>query len=76
MADQRSWRPLVALAVILVALYATMFGVHATHPRLAIDLAGGTSAVFAADMPNGGTPSTSDMAQAVASCRSASTATA
>ena len=64
-ADQRPWRPLAALAVILVALYATMFGVHATHPRLAIDLAGGTSAVFAADMPNGGTPSTSDMAQAV-----------
>jgi preprotein translocase subunit SecD len=64
-ADQRSWRPLAALAVILVALYATMFGVHATHPRLAIDLAGGTSAVFAADMPNGGTPTTSDMAQAV-----------
>ncbi|HET9170808.1 MAG TPA: protein translocase subunit SecD [Actinospica sp.] len=64
-ADQRPWRPLAALAVILVALYATMFGVHATHPRLAIDLAGGTSAVFTADMPNGGTPSASDMGQAV-----------
>ena len=64
-ADQRPWRPLVALAVILVALYATMFGVHATHPRLAIDLAGGTSAVFTADMPNGTVPSSADMIQAV-----------
>ena len=64
-ADQRPWRSLAALAVILVALYATMFGVHATHPRLAIDLAGGTSAVFTADMPNGGTPTSGDMGQAV-----------
>jgi len=64
-ANQRPWRSLAALAVILVALYATMFGVHATHPRLAIDLAGGTSAVFTADMPNGGTPSSGDMGQAV-----------
>jgi preprotein translocase subunit SecD len=64
-ASQRPWRSLAALAVLLVALYATMFGVHATHPRLAIDLAGGTSAVFTADMPNGGTPSGADMGQAV-----------
>ena len=64
-ANQRPWRSLAALAVILVALYATMFGVHATHPRLAIDLAGGTSAVFSADMPGGGTPSSADMGQAV-----------
>jgi preprotein translocase subunit SecD len=64
-ANQRPWRSLAALAVLLVALYATMFGVHATHPRLAIDLAGGTSAVFTADMPNGGTPSGADMGQAV-----------
>jgi preprotein translocase subunit SecD len=64
-ADQRPWRPLALLGVLLVALYATMFGVHATHPRLAIDLAGGTSAVFAAEMPNGGTPSAADIAQAV-----------
>ena len=64
-ANQRPWRSLAALAVLLVALYATMFGVHATHPRLAIDLAGGTSAVFTADMPNGGTPPAGDMAQAV-----------
>ena len=64
-ANARPWRPLAALAVVLVALYATMFGVHATHPRLAIDLAGGTSAVFTADMPKGGTPSAADMGQAV-----------
>jgi preprotein translocase subunit SecD len=64
-ASQRPWRSLAALAVLLVALYATMFGVHATHPRLAIDLAGGTSAVFTADMPNGGAPSGADMGQAV-----------
>ena len=63
-ANGRPWRPLAALAVILVALYATMFGVNATHPRLAIDLAGGTSAVFTAQMPNGGTPSAAAMTQA------------
>jgi preprotein translocase subunit SecD len=64
-ADQRPWRPLAALAVILVALYATMFGVHATHPRLAIDLAGGTSAVFTAETEKGTAPSSGDMTQAV-----------
>ena len=63
-ANGRPWRPLAALAVILVALYATMFGVNATHPRLAIDLAGGTSAVFTAQMPNGGAPSAAAMTQA------------
>ena len=63
--NQRPWRPLAALAVIVIALYATMFGVHATHPRLAIDLAGGTSAVFTAEMPNGATPAAADMTQAV-----------
>jgi preprotein translocase subunit SecD len=63
--DGRPWRPLAALAVILVALYATMFGVHATHPRLAIDLAGGTSAVFTAQMPNGAAPAPGDLAEAV-----------
>ena len=64
-ADSRPWRPLAALTVILIALYATMFGVHATHPRLAIDLAGGTSAVFTAQTENGKPPSPDDMAQAV-----------
>ena len=63
-ADQRPWRWLALLGVALVALYATMFGVNATHPRLAIDLAGGTSAVFTADLPHG-TPSAADMGQAV-----------
>jgi preprotein translocase subunit SecD len=65
-ADNRPWRPLALLGVVVIALYATMFGVHATHPRLAIDLAGGTSAVFTAQMPQGGgTPSANDMGQAV-----------
>jgi preprotein translocase subunit SecD len=36
------------LAVLVVALYATMFGTGNTKPHLAIDLAGGTSAVFTA----------------------------
>jgi preprotein translocase subunit SecD len=62
---QRPWRSLAALAVVLVALYATMFGVNATHPRLAIDLAGGTSAVFTAVLPHNATPSSGDMGQAV-----------
>jgi preprotein translocase subunit SecD len=64
-ANQRPWRSLAALAVLLVALYATMFGVNATHPRLAIDLAGGTSAVFTAALPHNAVPSSGDMAQAV-----------
>ena len=64
--NQRPLRPLLALGVVLVALYATMFGVHATHPRLAIDLAGGTSAVFTAETQKGATPSGADMDQAVA----------
>ncbi len=65
--DQRPWRSLTALAVVIVALYATMFGVNATHPRLAIDLAGGTSAVFAAVLPhNRQRRSAGDMGQAVA----------
>lgn len=65
-ADSRPWRPLALLGVILVALYATMAGVGATHPRLAIDLAGGTSAIFTAQVPGGhGVPSASDMGEAV-----------
>ncbi|HZU57576.1 MAG TPA: protein translocase subunit SecD [Actinocrinis sp.] len=36
------------MAVLVVALYATMFGTGNTKPHLAIDLAGGTSAVFTA----------------------------
>jgi len=63
-ADKRPWRPLAALGVVLIALYATMLGVHATHPRLAIDLAGGTSAVFTAESQKGA-PAASAMNQAV-----------
>ncbi|MBS2965209.1 protein translocase subunit SecD [Actinocrinis puniceicyclus] len=54
-AGQGPWRPLALLAVVLVALYATMFGTGNTKPRLAIDLAGGTSAVFAASPAPGST---------------------
>ena len=47
-AGRGPWRPLALLAVLVVALYATMFGTGNTKPHLAIDLAGGTSAVFTA----------------------------
>lgn len=47
-AGQGPWRPLALLAVLVAVLYATMFGTGNTKPHLAIDLAGGTSAVFSA----------------------------
>jgi preprotein translocase subunit SecD len=43
------------LAVVIVALYATMFGTGTQTPRLAIDLAGGTSAVYSASPAPGTT---------------------
>lgn len=52
-AGQGPWRPLAFLAVLVVALYATMFGTGNTKPHLAIDLAGGTSAVFTASPAKG-----------------------
>lgn len=54
-AGQGPWRPLAFLAVVLVALYATMFGTGTQTPRLAIDLAGGTSAVYSASPAPGTT---------------------
>lgn len=54
-AGQGPWRPLAFLAVLVVALYATMFGTGTTKPHLAIDLAGGTSAVFTASPAPGTT---------------------
>ncbi|HZP51443.1 protein translocase subunit SecD [Actinocrinis sp.] len=54
-AGQGPWRPLALLAVLVVALYATMFGTGNTKPHLAIDLAGGTSAVFTASPAPGTT---------------------
>jgi len=54
-AVQGPWRPLAVLAVVIVALYATMFGTGNLAPRLAIDLAGGTSAVYSASPAPGST---------------------
>lgn len=48
-------RLLALLAVIVVALYATMFGTSNLTPRLGIDLAGGTSAIYTASPPKGST---------------------
>jgi len=45
---QGPWRPLAFLAVVIVALYSTMIGTGNLTPRLAIDLAGGTSAEYGA----------------------------
>lgn len=65
-AGQRPWRQLASLAVIVVALYATMFGTGNLTPRLAIDLAGGTSATYSASPAPGSTTITgSEMATAV-----------
>jgi preprotein translocase subunit SecD len=47
-AGQGPWRPLAFLAAVIVVLYATMFGIGNLTPRLAIDLAGGTSATYGA----------------------------
>jgi preprotein translocase subunit SecD len=48
-------RFLALLGVIIVALYATMFGTGNLTPRLGIDLAGGTSAIYTASPPKGST---------------------
>jgi len=49
------WRLLAFLTVVMVGLYATMFGTSTLKPRLAIDLAGGTSAVYSASPAPGST---------------------
>jgi preprotein translocase subunit SecD len=54
-AGQGPRRPLAFLAVVMVGLYATMFGTGTLTPRLAIDLAGGTSAVYSASPAPGST---------------------
>ncbi len=54
-AGQGPWRPLAFLALVVVALYASMFGTGNTKPHLAIDLAGGTSAVYSASPAPGST---------------------
>jgi preprotein translocase subunit SecD len=58
------WRPLTALAVIIVALGGTMVGTGYHSPKLGIDLAGGTSLTLTAK-DSKGTPSASDMNTAV-----------
>jgi preprotein translocase subunit SecD len=57
---QRRALPLTLLAGLIVTLYAVMFGIGNLTPRLAIDLAGGTSAIYTASpapgthtIPNG-----------------------
>ena len=58
------WRPLTALAVVIVALGATMVGTGYHSPKLGIDLAGGTSMTLTAK-DDKGTPSAADMNTAV-----------
>jgi preprotein translocase subunit SecD len=60
------WRPLIALAAVIVALGGTMIGTGHHTPQLGIDLAGGTSVTMSA---KNGTPSSSDMDTAVAIMR-------
>jgi preprotein translocase subunit SecD len=47
-AAQRPALPLTILAGLIVVLYGVMFGIGNLTPRLAIDLAGGTSAIYTA----------------------------
>jgi preprotein translocase subunit SecD len=64
-------RSLVILLVLVIAGFAAMFGTDATSPRLAIDLAGGTSVTLtakplpASDGGNGGKLTPENMRQAV-----------
>lgn len=64
-------RSLVILLVLVIAGFAAMFGTDATSPRLAIDLAGGTSVTLtakplpAADGGKGGKLTPENMLQAV-----------
>ena len=58
-------RLLAVLAVAIAALYATMFATGNLKPRLAIDLAGGTSVVYQATPEKGGTITQSAMSTAV-----------
>jgi preprotein translocase subunit SecD len=64
-AGQGPWRPLAALAVVVIGLYAAMFGTGNLTPRLAIDLAGGTSAVYGATATAGSSVTSGAMATAV-----------
>ena len=58
-------RLLAVLAVVIAALYITMFATGTTTPRLAIDLAGGTSVVFTAAPEKGSSVTSGAMDTAV-----------
>ncbi|GAA0953362.1 protein translocase subunit SecD [Virgisporangium aurantiacum] len=59
-------RYFVALALIIVALYGLVFftGDKKPHPKLGLDLQGGTSMTLSARTPGGGAPSREQMEQA------------
>ena len=60
----RVGRYFLALAALLVVLYALVFFGDRHTPKLGLDLVGGTQVIFQAKTPNGGTPSSSSMKQA------------
>jgi len=55
-----------ALALILIVLYGLVFftGDKKPHPKLGLDLQGGTSMTLSARTPTGGNPSRDQMEQA------------
>jgi preprotein translocase subunit SecD len=59
-------RYFLALAAIIIALYALVFftGDKKPHPKLGLDLQGGTSMTLTARTPGGGAPSRDQMEQA------------
>ncbi|HEX6578350.1 MAG TPA: protein translocase subunit SecD [Jiangellaceae bacterium] len=61
----RPWRPLAALALILVVLYGTMALLGEWTPRLGLDLRGGTSITLSARTADGTEVTDDSMRQAV-----------
>ncbi|HEU0212451.1 MAG TPA: protein translocase subunit SecD [Jiangellaceae bacterium] len=61
----RPWRPLAALALILVILYGTMALLGEWTPRLGLDLRGGTSITLSARTADGTEVTDDSMRQAV-----------
>ncbi|GIJ74241.1 hypothetical protein Voc01_091580 [Virgisporangium ochraceum] len=59
-------RYFVALALIIIALYGLVFltGDKKPHPKLGLDLQGGTSMTLSARTPGGGAPNSEQMEQA------------
>ncbi|MGH3210240.1 MAG: protein translocase subunit SecD [Trebonia sp.] len=69
----RPWRPLTALAMIIVVLLLSVTGADTLHPgqwpgrfkvELGLDLSGGTELVLQAQTPQGQSPSAAEMNQA------------